>query len=150
MLRGRFGDTTGRPYFDARVVLPRLEAKENVSFIFDTGADSSVLMPLDARRLGIDLSKLDEAGTATGIGGTQKRFIEPAIVIFADDNLLYAYRIQIGIISPSPETMTVPSLLGRDIIDRWRVTYDKPGNTLSAHVVSATARIPVRAANRDE
>ena len=84
MLRGRFGETTGRPYFDARVVLPRLEAKENVSFIFDTGADSSVLMPLDAQRLGIDLSRLDEGRAATGIGGTQKQFIEPSTVIFAD------------------------------------------------------------------
>ena len=106
-------------------------------------------MPLDTQRLGIDRSRLIEAGSATGIGGTQKRYIEPATVIFADEDLLYAYRIEIGIISPSPETMAVPSLLGRDIIDRWRVTYDKPGNTLSAHVVSATARIPVGAANRD-
>ena len=146
MLRGRFGDTTGRPYFDAKVILPRLGIRGNVSFLFDTGADSSVLMPLDGQRLGIDPARLSATDTAIGIGGIQEHFIEPAIVIFANDSELFAYRMNMGIISPSPEIIDVPSLLGRDIIDRWRVTYDKTGNTLSVEVVSATARMPLTAA----
>ena len=32
--------------------------------------------------------------------------------------------------------MTVPSLLGRDIIDQWRVTYDRLASELLAEVVS--------------
>ena len=36
--------------------------------------------------------------------------------------------------------MTVPSLLGRNIIDRWRVTYDKSAWELLAEVVSSDAQ----------
>ncbi len=46
MLIGRFGHTSGRPYFEARVVLPHLNVAGNVSFLLDTGADKSLLMPL--------------------------------------------------------------------------------------------------------
>ena len=48
MLQGRFGDTSGRPYMSARVIVPRLNVTGNVSFIFDTGADFTMLMPADA------------------------------------------------------------------------------------------------------
>ena len=33
--------------------------------------------------------------------------------------------------------MTTPSLLGRDVIDRWRVTYDKSASELLAKVISS-------------
>ena len=36
--------------------------------------------------------------------------------------------------------MTIPSLLGRDIIDRWRVIYDKSASELQAEVISSDAR----------
>ena len=32
--------------------------------------------------------------------------------------------------------MTAPSLLGRDIIDQWRVTYDRSASELLVEVVS--------------
>ena len=58
MLRGRFGESSGRPYVSARVFIPRLALAGNVSFIFDTGADSSVLMPADAATLAVDYGML--------------------------------------------------------------------------------------------
>lgn len=36
--------------------------------------------------------------------------------------------------------MTIPSLLGRDVIDQWRVTYDKSASELLAEVISWDAR----------
>ena len=33
--------------------------------------------------------------------------------------------------------MQIPSLLGRDIIDKWRVTYDKSRSELIAEVVAS-------------
>ena len=44
MIQGRFGNTTGRPYVNGRLLLPRLRLSTNLS---DTGADVSVLMPVD-------------------------------------------------------------------------------------------------------
>lgn len=44
---------------------------------------------------------------------------------------------------PTADAMRVPSLLGRNIIDRWRVTYDKSVSELIAEIVSSDAEFPV-------
>ena len=119
--------------------LPRLRLNGNISFVFDTGADTSLLMPLDAQRIGINYTDLQESEQSLGIGGASLNFIEPAFLAFVGDGELYGYEIELRICSPSDEIFTIPSLLGRDIIDRWRVTYDKPGLRLVAEVVNSDA-----------
>ena len=57
--------------------------------------------------------------------------------------MIYAYDIRLLIHHPTDDAMRVPSLLGRDVIDRWRVTYDKSARELVADVVSADAQFPV-------
>ena len=140
MLRGRFGDTSGRPYMEGHVLLPRLGLSGNVSFIFDTGADTSLLMPLDAQRMGIDYGLLGNELSTLGIGGESENFTESAYLVFVGDEALYGYAIDLHICKPAEELMTIPSLLGRDIIDRWRVTYDKSASELQAEVISSDAR----------
>lgn len=145
MLHGRFGESSGRPYVSARVFIPRLGLAGNVSFIFDTGADSTVLMPADAATLGVDYDLLSDRFESFGIGGSAPTYIEPARLAFADDNrhTLYGYDIRLLIHHPTADAMRVPSLLGRDIIDRWRVVYDKSVAELAAKVVSSDAEFPV-------
>ena len=140
MLRGRFGDTSGRPYMEGHVLLPRLGWSGNVSFIFDTGADTSLLMPLDARRMGIDYAMFDNEVSTLGIGGASENFVEPAYLAFVGDEALYGYQIELHICKPANDLMNVPSLLGRNIIDHWRVTYDKSASELLAEVISSDAR----------
>lgn len=140
MLRGRFGDTSGRPYMEGHVLLPRLRWSGNVSFIFDTGADTSLLMPLDAQRMGINYALLENEVSTLGIGGASENFVESAYLAFVGDEALYGYEIELHICKPADELMTVPSLLGRDIIDRWRVTYDKSASELLAEVITSDAQ----------
>ena len=140
MLRGRFGDTSGRPYMEGHVLLPRLGWSGNVSFIFDTGADTSLLMPLDAQRMGIDYAMFETKASTLGIGGVAENFIESAYLAFVGDEALYGYGIDLHICKPAEELMTIPSLLGRDIVDRWRVTYDKSALELVAEVISSDAQ----------
>ena len=140
MLRGRFGDTSGRPYIEGHVLLPRLGWSGNVSFIFDTGADTTLLMPLDAQRMGIDYGMLENEVPTLGIGGESTNFSESAYLAFVGDDALYGYEIELHVCKPAEELMTVPSLLGRDIIDRWRVTYDKSALELLAEVISSDAQ----------
>ena len=140
MVRGRFGDTSGRPYMEGHVLLPRLGKRGNVSFIFDTGADTSLLMPLDAQRMGIDYGIFGNEVSTLGIGGVSKNFTESAYLAFVGDEALYGYEIELHICKPAEELMTVPSLLGRDIIDRWRVTYDMSASELLAEVISSDAQ----------
>ena len=144
MLHGRFGESSGRPYVSARVFIPKLGLAGNVSFIFDTGADSSVLMPADALTIGVDYSLLSNPFESFGIGGSAPTYVERARVAFADSNahLIYGYDIELLIHHPTDNAMRVPSLLGRNIIDRWRVTYDKSVAELVAEVVSSDAEFP--------
>ena len=45
---------------------PGLGKSGNVSFIFDTGADTSLLMPLDAQRMGIDYGMFENEVNIVG------------------------------------------------------------------------------------
>ena len=139
MLLGRFGDTSGRPFFEGHVFLPRLEKRGNISFLFDTGADTSLMMPVDGRRIGVDYNDLGEMEETLGVGGLSETFVEPAYIAFIGDGKLYGYQIELRICKPSEALATVPSLLGRDIIDKWRVIYNNPEMELSAEVVMAEA-----------
>ena len=125
---------------EGHVLLPRLGWSGYVSFIFDTGADTSLLMPLDAQRMGIDYGLFENEESTLGIGGASENFIEPAYLAFVGDEALYGYEIELHICKPADELMTIPSLLGRDIIDRWRVTYDKSVSELLAEVISSDAQ----------
>ena len=60
-----------------------------------------------------------------GSGGKSEHFTESAYLVFVDDEALYGYAIELHFCKPADELMTIPSLLGRDIIDRWGVTYEK-------------------------
>ena len=125
---------------EGHVLLPRLGKKGNVSFIFDTGADTSLLMPLDGQRMGIDYGRFQNEETSLGIGGTSENYVESAYLAFVGDKALYGYEIELRVCKPSQDLMTIPSLLGRDIIDRWRVTHDKSVLELLAEVISSDAQ----------
>jgi hypothetical protein len=138
MIRGRFGNTTSRPYIEGRISLPRLGKHSNISFLIDTGADTTVLSPIDAKKLGINYSKLLHPEDSVGIGGTNRCFREDALVAFAGDNrVLFVHKIRLAILEPKPAIASIPSLLGRDILNKWRITYDRPGNRIIARIVKA-------------
>ena len=144
MFTGRFGDTSGRPYVEGRLILPRLKIRGDVSFCVDTGADRSLLHPGDGERIGIDYTKLSGATESVGVGGICRNFVEPALLVFSEPKrFLYVYMIPLAISPPSPDIMDLPSLLGRDILDRWRMTYDPARKRLTFHVVSADVTVPI-------
>ena len=144
-MRGRFGDTSGRPYVEGRLILPRLGITGDVSFCVDTGADRTVLMPTDGQVMRIDYSQLEEdPHPSVGMGGVTFNCIEPALVIFTEPGrFLYAYHIDLVIDPPDPDIVDLPSLLGREILNRWRMTYDPPRNRLTFEVDSADIRVPI-------
>jgi len=146
MLSGRFGNTTGRPYIEGRIVLPRLHIVGDVSFLIDTGADCSVLMPLDGTRMAIDYSQLQNVVSSLGIGGVSRDYSEAAIIAFSDGINVYVYTPTIRISTPSPDIMGVPSLLGRDVIHRWELNYDFSQNSITMNIRSADITLPISAA----
>lgn len=143
-LKGRFGNTSGRPYIEGRLHLPRLAISGDVSFCVDTGADATVLLPADGMRLGVDYEGLGPEIESVGVGGISLDYREEAVVIFSDPaKALYAYTIELVISSPSPDVMALPSLLGRDILNRWRMMYDPMRKGLSLQVREADYTVPL-------
>src|SRR5437016_5956007 len=124
ILQRRFGNTSGSPYLEARVAFPRLNVRGLVSFLVDTGADGTVLMPADSRKLGIDFRNLRNQTITEGIGGAAKGFNESAILSFTDRRYVYSYLVKIEIAAPTTRNYRFPSLLGRDLLGKWRIVID--------------------------
>ena len=144
MLRGRFDTRTGRPYIEGRLVIPRLNLHGDVSFLIDTGADTSALMPADALRIGLPYAGLTNEREAVGVGGISRSFAEQALVAFTDPGKsLFIYRIEIVIPVATPELQRLPSLLGRDILNQWSMSYNPSRGRLACRVVSADYTLPV-------
>jgi hypothetical protein len=79
-----------------------------------------------------------------GIGGTSQYHVEDAYLFFADGRLIKTYDFHVGILrSNQQEALTLPSLLGRDVLDNWWMRYDPPGRRLEFTVKFAD--ITVRA-----
>ena len=143
MLEGRFGDTTGAPYLEARVFFPRLKLRGLVSFLVDTGATVTVLMPADSRKLEIDFTSLRNPTTNEGIGGIAQAFKERAVLSFSDRRHIYSYLVTIQISAPTARNHRFPSLLGRDILRSGRFVMDrtKRNVTLTPHLWSLRQKI---------
>lgn len=146
MLTGRFGDTSGRPYIEGRLVLPRLGLQADISFLIDTGADTSLLHPTDGKVLGIDYSKLTGKDESIGVGGVCYNYLEEAMLLFTEPGKrLYVYTLDLAISPNSPDIMDLPSLLGRDILDQWGMTYRPKKKQLSFTVLTSDLEIDLTA-----
>ena len=145
MLRGRFGDTSGRPYIEGRLIIPRLSIRADISFCVDTGADRTILLPTDGTTMNLDYDDLvEDPRPSIGLGGVSFNYVEPAIVVFNEPGkVLHAYNIVLMITEADPELMDLPSLLGRDILNQWRMRYFPTSNRLTFDVVTADVSIPV-------
>jgi hypothetical protein len=91
-----------------------------------------MLMPADARKLAVDYKRLRNPTVSEGIGGTARGFTEIAIVSFSDRRFLYSYELRAEIAKPTPHNLDFPSLIGRDLLKRWRaVISDKRSVTFT-------------------
>ena len=118
----------------------------------DTGADESLITGTDAARIRIDVKTASASSIAQGIGGSIRTYVEPAVIVFSEPGVgLWAYREDLEILEPDaddaaevmagiddPEaSQKLPSLLGREILDRWKVIYHRAEDTLTFEVISA-------------
>ncbi len=144
MIIGELG-LFGRPYVRCRLLLPRIDVSGRITFLVDTGADSSYLHPHDGVGLGVPFDLLQSRSTSRGIGGTASYFPEPAVLLFADEatGQDYGYQISINVAKPGDVSDRIPSLLGRDIIRRWQMDYDPTYSKLEFTVRDADFIIDV-------
>ena len=135
MIRGRYGGTSRRPYVEGRLLIPRLSLFGDISFLVDTGADNTLLMPVDAKRIGLDHGSLDSQTMvqSIGTGGKSRFFREAAVVSFLDVESGFSIERTIDLIVPqdNPDLRDAPSLLGRDVLHTWTMNYDPRHNVLT-------------------
>ena len=137
MIKGSFDN--GSPFIEGLLVFPGLNIQGTISFLLDTGADESCVMPTDGRRLGIDYGNLTgRTVSIRGASGSVDSTKRPALVFFAEDTgKVRLYRIQIHIMPDEPALHGIHSLLGQDILSRWRTVHDPTRGRIQATVLSA-------------
>ncbi|MFQ6026748.1 MAG: retroviral-like aspartic protease family protein [Dehalococcoidia bacterium] len=120
MIRGYFTrGVISRPFVTARLQFPNLDQRDfSVEFLIDTGADRTTLSPVDARRIGLDVTPLPQGLPSTGVGGRASTGNIDSVLTL--DSFSASLTLTI-IETPLP----IPSLLGRDILSRFALFLDE-------------------------
>ena len=117
------------PFVDASFEFPLLRAGSfEVPLLVDTGADRTILAPLDAMRLagevGVDIATLPQGVRSTGVGGqTDTRTVEAIVTLD-----LFSTPLTLTILDPLSHTQHIPSLLGRDVLSRFALIVEQRTN----------------------
>ena len=73
-------------------------------------------------------------------------FREPASLVFSEPRTnVYVYSLDIDVLQPEPVNDNMPSLLGRDVLNRWRMSYNATNGRLFFKVLSADLTVPIKA-----
>ena len=134
-IEGYYQDDHGAPvapYIKVQVAIPDLHLLGDVEFLVDTGADATTLMPDDLAKLGVDIQAVSgPMKTADGSGGASEYKETKAELRFNDDAALGRFQDFGAVIhlSANPENAQLPSLLGRDILNRCQCTFDAAQET---------------------
>ena len=130
------------PFIRTTLISRTLKLEHAIELHIDTGAAASILLDKDVKRLKIDISKLRTAERdLIGIGGMLKtQIIEDAILIFrsADGSpTIEKLRLLVGTHDSSKLSLKereailkLPSLLGRDVIYRFKLMIDELRNQI--------------------
>ena len=109
----------------------KLQTSGTTEFLIDTGSALTLLSPLDANRIGIDVSLLKEsAQEVSGFGGTCHPLeLGPGRVGLVDEYLTSGVRFhleKLDCIYVLPATCAdLPSILGLDLLERFDLTTDR-------------------------
>ncbi len=101
----------------------------------DTGASRTTLLDKDAIFLGLDYRNLKKHNqNVSGIGGSVETFtIDDTILILGSKQIhlpVLVVRHPLGNLNKEDKIkiLRIPSLLGRDVINRFRLIFDKQEN----------------------
>lgn len=133
MITGRFTDD-GLPLITCNVFLPRFDLRGRITFLIDTGSDTTILHSDAAADLACPFDLLSNPAEFISAGGALLYYIEPAVLSFNDsDGETCEFEIDISVAKPGPLTDGLDSLLGRDLLNQMRMDYDFRGSRLALH-----------------
>ena len=89
--------------------------------------------------MGLDFSWLVEGRVVTGIGGDQAEYTEPAEISFFHGAQVVTYNMPFDVAPVTQYNMGLPSLLGMDVLQHWRMVCDVHSGELEFTVHQADA-----------
>ena len=136
MIRGFFRNGAG--FVNVHLISESMDIDETVEFLADTGASRTTLLDKDAIYLDLDYNKLPKyKENLSGIGGSISTYvIEDASLIIGSiqmDMPVMVGRHPVEKMTNEEliRTLRIPSLLGRDVINRFRLIFDKEKEELT-------------------
>ena len=136
-------DQRGRPYLTAFVFLSRLGMGQKVRFFVDTGATSTSIHPRDVKEANLPYDRLQSPRSVSGVGGRATYYHEPAAMYIIDETQVHLYFIDVAIAEPTDANQNLPSLLGRDVLVNWKMTYAPLLQSLEFEVLRSDYSAPV-------
>jgi hypothetical protein len=122
------------PYVEAVLELPLFGRSRRVTFLVDTGGDATVINPQDSQAM---LSRdswpnLRNPVRFSGAGAGIDHFPEPAVLGFThNDGRLQLLEAPVFIAMPSAQNANLESILGRDLLVNFVMTFDPAGGVLT-------------------
>jgi len=129
VIQGFFKSDSG--FVNGHLISKSLEIDETIEFLVDTGASRTTLLDKDVICLGLDYNKLKSyIHNFSGIGGSVETFIiEDAYFMLGEEELkmpVFAIRHDLGKLDEENriKILRIPSILGRDVINLFKLTFD--------------------------
>ena len=118
---------------EARVGFTGLNLGGEIRFVVDTGADRTLIGYDDAKRLGVDYRRYrpEDSVRTLGIAGSLRTYDEEGwLVLRSVDDGEHTFGVALSVAEKNPDGW-VPSLLGRDILDRFDLFVSRRRNVLT-------------------
>ncbi len=119
-------------YIKARFESETLHIYATIEFLIDTGAFRTIVNDKDARELGVDYQELEKLqGGVLGVGGSvDAHILKNAKLVFKTENKrLHSECFEslcfLKHSFTNERMLKMPSLMGRDIINKFALRYDK-------------------------
>src|SRR5713226_1404901 len=129
MIRGQYLSRPGRrqPFIDVTFQFPILTSvRLDASLLVDTGAERTILAPVDALRLeqqlGIRIAALPIGRPSIGVGGRVATRSLPATVILDTVELEVLLTV---LEAPITSMSAIPSILGRDVLAHFALFLEE-------------------------
>lgn len=133
MIRGGFNSR--RPLISGLLLFSEVGTSPvSCRFLVDTGADRTLVVPSDYEHDGYSYQDFRDYPLADsrGVGGVLEGRIVPArMLLRKDDGSLQQIRLDVEVARPTPDVERIPSLLGRDVTDLFRLVVDRTVNLVA-------------------
>lgn len=128
MIQGEF-DNHNRPIVQADLQLSAAGGVIHFRPLIDTGAIDTIIMPQDSDRFGLNPYNMPQKRPIPGLGGQIEGYqFNNASLTFYDlsgSSVLYYVDVLVVtgdlVAASHPSALKYPSLLGRDVISRWKL-----------------------------